>query len=1835
MKENVTQFNKGLHTDNSYASQPKGTYTFALNAVTETNNGDSNNRSNENSNGPCGVLPNGYIPLGKIYIGDNETLIFSVSPDESLSEIGIMNDNCIYETHVNADLGFRLNKQIQATYRLRRGCEKTVYFVSPKPMIYNINRPDDFKSNGNWDPSKFGLFKTYDLIPIFSRIEILESGNLAAGSYNASIQYLDEDLNPTEWITTTDTIIIYNDSTNKPFPDIEGSTNKETQYQKFGLSNKSIKFTISNLDTNYPFYRIAVIEANTGNGQISAVKYSQEISTQINVFNYTGASASIGTKEEILAFNSIIDSAEAIAQIENKLILAGTKGKQINLCKLQSYASRIKADLTTQEIILNSVDFDNNQKRGTVHVELVGYMPGEMYSFAIVYIFSDGTVSPAYHIPGRSWNIGTMTGYFSKMSYNNKLEDTFYTDNNSCVGGEYWGLDSEGIPLLNQPVRHHRFPLRSEVNKPLLVEEILSDNTFPINVLTLNISGVITSELESIPYSVVYSIDGNESTYETLINVATYDPVLGITVNITNSPNPITVIGIYENGILVSGTSDSGLDYETSIEERIIESEDKLYKSEIFGIKFSGIDMPIPSDTGGEEVIGFYIVRNERTEEEKSIVDTGVLLPLINHEIGVTRFASHAHLMPIVEPSRLQPDMYAVIHPEHKFGSREYKNVDTLVKEGDYQLKSRSFSDMRIQDVMAGTSYDEGVSKRRERDNDGFDLHLGARDNELKYVKRNVTIAEPGDIKEIFYLDALNSKVVSDQTATGIEVFNISGDNKIGIIQMQEPVENIGSLLTSLPFVVMKRKLSNQYSNFRVLPYYKDSENYHKFLDSTEEVSIFNGDSYISPMRYHSSIFYDIRLRKRASKKGLWNIILGAIAIVVGAVLTYFGGGALGVMLIAYGISSIASGIKKDDIAKVYSELYDAGLRDTVSDGTTSGAFGPNPPDDEVQWLGDTLTNLWFESSANMNIRQGSTINIPDFLQAPANKAVNFPSGVGGAPQNELDAYLLNKLTALDADNGDGRVYQGYSTAELYEINPDYRRRNKEKIFFHLGLEYRCCSDCIEDFPHRVHSSETSFQEELTDNYRTFLPNNYRDIEGESGKITDVFRIQNNLYIHTTESLWHLQPDIQERVTGDIVSFLGTGNFLSVPPKKILDDEISSAGNRHKWGREKTRHGIFFPSENEGKIYQFDGNKLIPISDRGNYSWFKNNMKLKLNEQYKELTGREYPYNNNPSNPFGIGFISVYDSLLERWILTKKDFILSEEVTELPDFELCINNGEVIAFPNFNQIIEDKRTEGFSYIGMEECRMKFSKTEYRAETQTRTIEVTIPNNANIYAFYDTSGSFLAPQLEQIRNSVDAWFEQFQSDNPDFEGTITHLNDSTERWVNYLSLAGTMPGENVIVLSFCNEAQGGATTQANYHGLSFINPVDNQPAGNYVLDYNNFIALHATLGSFIGINYPIITSNVPALGGAFLQHSILAINGVPMTLSEAQNLERNTAFNDFEWNSFLATMQAPNPYQPLGAGLKEYGWQYKSNKNDFGTPDTDTCPASTEIISACQFAEDINELLAATVTTEEITVDVLVPYTQYAYVSGTPISNPVKANGSWTMSYSLKDEAWVGWHSYMPNFYFYISDKFYAWINGSSNLWKFNRKHHYQNFFGQDYPHIIEYVSNPDELKTKIWNHIRLLTEAKQYSEEYEDFVDMRYVTFNKMIAYNTRQSTGLANLVVKDTKANPQFYLEQQTENNFEDIIIDRNERDWTINDLRDIRINYNIPIFRKDLTSLQDSYYIDKILNQDSLDPEKDWSQLESFMDKYLVVRFIFDNFDTIRLITNFSVENEQDSYR
>ncbi|MGL4329898.1 MAG: hypothetical protein ACRCSD_04830, partial [Clostridium sp.] len=717
--------------------------------------------------------------------------------------------------------------------------------------------------------------------------------------------------------------------------------------------------------------------------------------------------------------------------------------------------------------------------------------------------------------------------------------------------------------------------------------------------------------------------------------------------------------------------------------------------------------------------------------------------------------------------------------------------------------------------------------------------------------------------------------------------------------------------------------------------------------------------------------------KERKGKTSVWNYIIAAVLVVVAVVIAIFTWGAgtagsialigLAAGLVGGAAALTMSGIKQDAWNRAYNELYNKGLRETIMDdylqwdGDCTNiendcciGYRKNPEDDEIQWGADCL-NLWFESSVNMSLRVGATDNTPDFLNPPGKRELGFPTcndwnreffGINSVglpevgPTTGLDSHMLKKLTYLNNNRKGGRAYIGIPLAEIYEINPDYLRRNKQKLYYHLGLEYDCCSDCNETFPQRWHWSEQSFQEELTDNYRAFLPNNYKDLEGNTGHITDLFRIQNNLYIHTEEALWHQPQNFQERVTGDIISFIGTGEFFNIPPRKIVDDEKSSAGNRHKWARTKTKYGVLFPSHKEKKWYLFNGERLEPISDIGEMNFFKENMNFKLEEKYYKDNGIDYIYRNNPSNSLGTGYISVYDTKKERLIITKKDI----DITNLPQeggYQLCNENNNTVIFENYSQILAIKEVQGFEFVGIENCRLKFSKTEYIKETQIRQITTTLPNNSNIYAFFDTSGSFDLNQLNTIRTSVQAWYNDLVSNG--HTGSYTPIDDASERWLNY---ASTIPaGGNVIVLTFVNEAN------AIYHGTDFDAVIDG-PTGTYISDYNNFINnIYPSFNFFAAINYPIATTNIADVGKCFIQHAIGAIYGRNMTLEEVNSLEVNNAFSPLQWTTLKASLLT-NPYSTLldslgNPGLQQFNWVVKSNRNDLGTAATADCPASTE------------------------------------------------------------------------------------------------------------------------------------------------------------------------------------------------------------------------------------------------------------------------------------------------
>lgn len=1303
----------GLNLDASLNSQPNGSYRFALNAVEETIDGNKRKISNEPSNFDSSAFTNGFFPVGDVYLGDNTSCVICINPLTNRTEIGIIDKDSKYYMHVSTlVLGIKINNQCDIVYRLRRNNERVIYWVDGKNVLrtFNFDKPYNFYNNdyknyiragGNpntylaekWDKNSFDLIKSYKSIPTFNNVEIIETGNIIPGSYNFAIQMVDEDLNPTAWITTSNTVNIYNDSINNAYETIRGSRNVTNDAQSFSRASKSIKLTISNLDNTFPYYRVAIIRATGGVGQPTDVLASELYSTSNGNFLYTGNDANLKVVSigDILIDQEVIFAPRHIEQLENRLIVAHTKGKNLNLCEFQKFASKIKTDVVFKEVLLNNIQSEANIKNAKSTFLFGGYMPGEIYSFGISYVFPD-YVTPSYHITGK--NILDTT---SKFQYH-EIDDR-YLDIHNCSTNNYWGVDAKGQTLLGKKIRHHKFPFRKNVNKPLVTTNSNVTNITKYRLtLTFALNPAWTPGPPSYPtdngtpplplvigYTINYQKNGGIGTNSFNSQLVDTDVSSALQITIYDDVTPLDIVSapLY---YAIESTSQLAT-YQDGVNNRFIITQSYTSYTasssinndvaEIFGIRFDNIEKPHP------DCIGFYITRNERTDDDKTIIDNAIFGSMTEFEqyksfglLAPKQYYTANNCGKIDNANKtLQYFDKGVwfFNPEFQFFQKKTE-FDEIVIEGTYTETSQNMPTISningstcnaggsrglyVEDVQAGTSYNPDINKKKDKDDDGFDLIIGYRNINVAFTVNNSGISLPVKLR-VLYINAANYQNFDNNT-----YYNVSIDNKIGMYITNSDItqtylRNTGANTNKWLYGSLVKNSTSSYSNFLTRNYYKEHNNPVLFnnLNVINNLQIFNGDTDISAINLVSSVYYDIVAATRAKKNRTWSIIVGAVLVVAGAVLLIAGGtGAIAIsvgvssllgLAVSYGVSLAMSGIKFEQMKAMVDVDYEKGLKNTIEDGGVYETIRNNlsTQDDTFRWFADRISNLYIESSVPVGLRSGLTSGVPDFIDAPS-------------PYNEerFRNQLREKLTVLDRQQGSGRLYKGYATSEFYDVNKDYLRFNKEKIFIHLPLEYDCCSSNNEEYPVRRWYSQQSFQEEKTDNYGVFLPNNYNDMEGETGEITDLARLGNNLYVFTKEGVWQQPANLQERVTNEIVSFIGTGDFLSIPPRKVLDSEIGVGGTQHKWATLKTPFGIFYISEIENKPYILS-ESAKDISEE-NSSYFRENIKSFLFTQLYNKHKVEFLHENNPANPDGIGYISNYDTKYKRVLLTKRDYLL-------------------------------------------------------------------------------------------------------------------------------------------------------------------------------------------------------------------------------------------------------------------------------------------------------------------------------------------------------------------------------------------------------------------------------------------------------------------------------------------------------------------------------------------------------------------------------------------------
>jgi len=134
-----------------------------------------------------------------------------------------------------------------------------------------------------------------------------------------------------------------------------------------------------------------------------------------------------------------------------------------------------------------------------------------------------------------------------------------------------------------------------------------------------------------------------------------------------------------------------------------------------------------------------------------------------------------------------------------------------------------------------------------------------------------------------------------------------------------------------------------------------------------------------------------------------------------------------------------------------------------------------------------------------------------------------------------------------------------------------------------------------------------------------------------------------------------------------------------------------------------------------------------------------------------------------------------------------------------------------------------------------------------------------------------------------------------------------------------------------------------------------------------------------------------------------------------------------------------------------------------------------------------------------------------------------LDNKIWKNVGWTISYSPLYKSWISFHSFQPNYYINGIQNFYTGLQDGV-IYKHWDKFSFQTYYKKLYPFEIMITTSKEEL-TSILQSIEYNLKIQKYlNNNYQDLYENHNINFTKAIISTDNQSSGLLNLIKKDSQ---------------------------------------------------------------------------------------------------------------
>jgi hypothetical protein len=445
------RFIKGLFKDTAHIDQPEGTWRYAKNAIVNNKKGSISNEGGTELAGHLGnnqfVGAQDDLVIGKIEVNNNRVILFVKEINivgYKRSEIGIWEDNVytiLYNPNIAStglDLKFSEEYPIEGTFKIDSKGDLVIYFTDDlnPPRAFNVDR--QLRSLPGGSPAKLygsipndiellNLFPHSGSIPHVEldsvsthQSSVLEGGGLLTAVYYLALAYVDDDFVATNFVTVSNPISIVEEF------DHTTPTTKKDGAKQGSQTTKAIKWVISNLNIDYKYLKPVVIRKMgdaTDGFRLNDVEVSQT-TLELTFSGIEGTSPA--SVEDVIIDTVSYSTAKTIQQLDNVLYLGNLTSNQD--LGYQKYANNIKLNSVTRLIEnfdeyyatvdnlntgfnntrvneyggqQNTVDHTKSYRYAPNIFKYKGYMRDEVYAFYIAFILNDGSMSYAYHIPGR------------------------------------------------------------------------------------------------------------------------------------------------------------------------------------------------------------------------------------------------------------------------------------------------------------------------------------------------------------------------------------------------------------------------------------------------------------------------------------------------------------------------------------------------------------------------------------------------------------------------------------------------------------------------------------------------------------------------------------------------------------------------------------------------------------------------------------------------------------------------------------------------------------------------------------------------------------------------------------------------------------------------------------------------------------------------------------------------------------------------------------------------------------------------------------------------------------------------------------------------------------------------------------------------------------------------------------------------------------------------------------------------------------------------------------------------------------------------------------------